>query len=58
MRHSVSVPRVPDRWALDSQVEIFESTTEADIPIIQSEQGSIVGMEEMMRQLQERMRTM
>ena len=51
VRRSVSIPRLPDQWSLSSQVEISESTVETDIPVVQLDQGSMAGMEEMMRNL-------
>lgn len=57
-RHSVSVPQFPNQWSLNSQVEISEPTTEIDIPVVQIDQGSMAGMEEMVSQLQESMKAM
>ena len=58
VRHSVSVPRLPDQWSFNSQVGISKSTTEADTQAVQINQGSMSGMEDMVRQLQESMKAM
>lgn len=55
VRRSVSVQRLPDLWSLSSQAEISETTAEIDIPVVQLDQGNMVGMEDMMCQLQESM---
>jgi len=42
----------------ERSVEIPKATPEIDILVVQIDQGSMAGMEEMMRQLPESMRTM
>ncbi|KAF5932598.1 hypothetical protein HYC85_028769 [Camellia sinensis] len=60
-RHSVSEQRLPEQWStpsVNNQAEASVFTTETDIPVSQSEQQNMAGMEDMMRQLQESMRAM
>ena len=57
-RRSVSVQRLLDQRSLNSQAKVSVSTAEADIPVVQIDQHSMAGMEEMMRQLQESMQAM
>ncbi|KAL7237529.1 hypothetical protein ACSBR2_003767 [Camellia fascicularis] len=58
VRHRPPVQQLPAQWSLNSQVEIYESTAEIDISVIQLDQGSMSGLEEMVRQLQESMKNM
>ena len=55
---------MPEQWitpSVDSQIEIPIVAIEIDLPIVQTNQGSMAaptGVEEMMRQMQETMRAM
>mgnify|MGYP003703558073 CR=1 FL=1 len=57
-RRSVLVQRLPDQVSLRNRAEIFESIVVTDIPVVQSDQDNMAGMEEMMRHFQESIQAM
>ena len=56
-KRSVSEQRLPEQWitqSVDSQIEILIVAIEIDLPIVQTNQGSMAvptGVEEIMRQM-------
>ena len=57
VRHRPPVQQLPAQWSLNSQVEISKPTADTGIPVAQLDQDNMSGLEEMVRQLQESMKT-